>query len=225
MLEMENKDTPTRIDRRKSLKWMASAAAAAPFLGHDVFSAGDAASPSISRGYGLDPDMVKVYNPGELWPLTFSDEQRQKVTVLCDIIMPADETSPSASSLGVQDFIDEWISSPYPDQAKDRKLILKGLDWLDEEAAVLGAPNFLSLEFEQQTAMCHELAKSAKKSSKEYPGSFFLKMRDLISGGYYTTPEGMKDIGYVGNVAQIEWNGPPPEALAHLGLSEEDQLQ
>lgn len=219
---MENPDTPPRIDRRISLKWMLGATASVPFLGQvSLEAAGDEASPVTGKGYGPDPDMIKVYQPGDLWPLTFGDTQRRKVVVLCDIIIPADETSPSASSVGVHDFIDEWISSPYPAQEGDRKLILKGLAWLDEEARARGEADFLSLEFEQQTDICHELAKSAKANAREYPGSFFLKMRDLVSGGYYTTPEGMKDIGYIGNVAQIEWAGPPPEALAHLGLEPE----
>ena len=66
------------------------------------------------RGYGPDPVMVKVYKPGDVWPLTLTEPQRRTTGALCDVIMHADEPSPSASSLGVPDFIDEWISSPYP---------------------------------------------------------------------------------------------------------------
>lgn len=216
---MNNPDTVRKIDRRATLKWIAGAAASVPSLAGGGFAAdGDGAAPATGKGYGPDPDMLKAYRPGDLWPLTFSEEQRRKVIVLCDIVMPADEASPSASSLGVHDFIDEWVSSPYQDQKSDRNLILKGLAWLDEEAGARGAGDFLSLDSGQQTAICHDLAKAAKKDAKKYPGSFFLRMRDLISGGYYTTPEGMKDIGYVGNVVMTEWSGPPPEALAHVGL-------
>ena len=42
---------------------------------------------------------------------------------------------------------------------------------------------------------------------------------NLTAGGFYTTPEGWKDIGYVGNVALAEFPGPPPEVLKHLGLA------
>ena len=48
---------------------------------------------------------------------------------------------------------------------------------------------------------------------------FFKKFRDLTAGGYYTTPEGMKDIGYVGNVPLATFDGPPPEVLRKLGLA------
>jgi len=43
--------------------------------------------------------------------------------------------------------------------------------------------------------------------------------RDLAAGGYYTTPEGMKDLSYTGNVALSAFAGPPPEVLKALGLT------
>ena len=61
---------------------------------------------------------MKVYAAGELWPLTLTKEQRATATALCDLIIPADDTSPAASSVGVVDFIDEWISAPYPEHAR-----------------------------------------------------------------------------------------------------------
>ena len=48
---------------------------------------------------------------------------------------------------------------------------------------------------------------------------FFARFRDLCASGYYTTPAGMKDIGYVGNVALERFDGPPPEVRRKLGLS------
>ena len=32
------------------------------------------------------------------------------------------------------DFVDEWVSAPYPRQQRDRELMLGGLKWLDEQA-------------------------------------------------------------------------------------------
>lgn len=192
-----------------------------PLLGSGQDASSDSGNAPGGKGYGPDPDLQRVYQPGDLWPLTFSDAQRKTMIVLCDIIMPADETSPSASSLGVHDFVDEWISSPYPGQKSDRNAILKGLDWLDEEAERRGGKDFVALDHEIQFAICHELSVLAKKDRKAFPGSFFRRLRDLVAGGYYTTPEGMRDIGYRGNIAMLEWNGPPPEVLDKLGLQPE----
>jgi hypothetical protein len=44
------------------------------------------------------------------------DSQRRLVTFLADLILPEDEYGPAASALRVPDFIDEWVSAPYPKQ-------------------------------------------------------------------------------------------------------------
>lgn len=216
---MRQFDEENRVDRRVALQWIATASASLPFL-EDGLGAAENVPPG-GTGYGPDPDLVRAYRPGELWPLTFDERQRRTVTALSDIIIPRDESSPSASEVGVPDFVDEWISSPYPGQQSDRREILRGLAWLDEEAGRRGAEDFLSLPGEGQLAICEELAVAAKRDRRAFPGSFFRRMRDLVAGGYYTTPEGMKDIGYRGNVAMAEWNGPPPEVLEKLGLEGE----
>ena len=60
----------------------------------------------------------------------------------------------------------------------------------------------------------------AKATPEFQPAArFFKRFRDLTAGGFYTTPEGMKDIGYTGNVPLPEFAGPPPEVLAKLGLA------
>ncbi len=215
---MKDFDETPRIERRVAMEWIISAAASVPFLSQTVIGAtSDSAAPVSGNEYGPDPDMVKVYKPGDLWPLTFSAGQRELVIVLCDIIIPADEQSPSASSQGVHDFVDEWISSPYSAQTSDRNLILKGLSRLNEEAVQKGSLNFISLSAAEQLEIC----KGLSLKPKEFPGNFFLKMRDLVAGGYYTTPVGMRDLGYRGNTPMLEWNGPPKEVLDLLGLEPE----
>jgi len=215
---MNDSHDPPRIERRVALEWMLAASASAPFL-DGLPALGQEAPPA--NGYGRDPKIAATYRPGDLWPLTFTPDQRRLVVVLCDLIIPADDRSPAASAVGVPDFLDEWISSPYRDQASDRNVILRGLKWLDEEAQRRGGSDFASLEPETQTAICRELARAAQEDRRRFPGRFFQRLRDLVAGGYYTTPVGMKDIGYVGNVALSEWNGPPQEALEHLGLEPE----
>ena len=114
----------SELDRRTAIKWVmaASAALKLPSVSFDALAAAPA-----TQGYGKDPDLMKVYASGDLWPLTLNKEQRATATALSDLIIPADDTSPAASSVGVVDFIDEWISAPYPDHAVDRKTVLDGL--------------------------------------------------------------------------------------------------
>lgn len=46
----------------------------------------------------------------------------------------------------------------------------------------------------------------------------FARYRDLAAGGFYTTPAGMKDLRYVGNVARTRFDGPPDDVLEAVGL-------
>ena len=125
-----------------------------------------------------------------------------------------------ASAVGVPDFIDEWISSPYPSQAGDRRTILDGLKWIDEESQRRFQKSFADLTPGQQTVICDDIASLKPKPALKKAAAFFKRFRDLTAGGYYTTPEGAKAIGYTGNLPSGTFEGPPPEALKHVGLME-----
>jgi hypothetical protein len=45
---------------------------------------------------------------------------------------------------------------------------------------------------------------------------FFISFRKLTIGAYYTTKEGFKDIGYIGNVARVSDPGPSEAVKAAL---------
>lgn len=203
-----------RISRRVAVKWVITAAGSA-LLADQLLQA---ASPD-AVGYGTDPDLVRVYQPGDLWPLTLNADQRRTATALCDCIIPADEVSPAASAVGVPDFIDEWVSAPYPKQKADRKLILDGLAWIENESKRRFGRPFSGLNEEDQTAICRDICYEPE-AKPEYRAAarFFARYRDLTAGGFYTTPIGTKDIGYVGNVPLPSFEGPPPELIKRLGL-------
>jgi hypothetical protein len=214
-------DLPSRLDRRTALKWMLTAVASTTLAGRSLGSDASApAAPVSGTGYGRDPDLMKDYAPGDLWPLTMSDAQRRTAAALCDVIIPAEGDTPSASQLAVHDFIDEWISAPYPPQAADRVLILEGLEWLEGESQRRFGGGFAELAAAQQTQICDEICFVPQAAPElQRPARFFARFRDLTAGGFYTTPEGMKDIGYTGNVAMGVFPGPPPEVLQKLGLA------
>ncbi len=222
---MENipAETPGAMDRRQALKWIGAAAAAAAVFPHA--SAQDklprpAAAPGGQR-IGWDPVLNKTYAPGELWPLTLTPKQRKAAASLTDLILPPDNPGDKQpSKLGVQDFIDEWISSPYDETAKDRPIITEGLDWLDAEAQRRFQKDFADLAEPQKCAIADDICgKAAVKKDFKPAQNFFNRFRYLAASGYYTTPQGWKDIGYVGNVPTVNFDGPTPEALKHLGLA------
>jgi hypothetical protein len=210
-----------RLDRRTALKWMLAATATLYWLDRAVpgEAAVKEAKPAAS-GYGSDPDLTRDYKPGDLWPLTLTDAQRLTAIALCDVIIPADDRSPSASSLGVHDFIDEWISAPYPEQQKDRPLIVEGLVWIDSESQRRFNEAFAALGPAQVKSLCDDICyvRTARPALKG-PALFFAKFRDLTAGGYYTTKEGMKEIGYTGNIPSASFDGPPLAVLQKIGLA------
>ena len=222
---MENipTDNSGQIDRRQALKWIGAAAAAAAVFPHA--SAQDRlAPPSASPGgkrIGWDPLLNQNYVPGDRWALTLTPKQRKAAASLTDLILPPNNPGDKLpSQLGVQAFIDEWISSPYDETAKDRPVITEGLDWLDAEAQRRFQKDFAELAEPQKCAIADDICgKTAVKKEFRSAQNFFNRFRYLAASGYYSTPQGWKDVGYVGNVPTLNFDGPTPEALKHLGLA------
>src|SRR5690606_263844 len=130
-----------RVDRRTTIKWLAASMAAGyagcsrdgKRVGPEIPPA-QPAGPAVAaaaKGYGKDPDLM---HPAVPWPRTLTESQLETTTALCDMILPADEHSPAASAVGVPDFVDEWVSAPYPQQQEDREHVLSGLEWLESES-------------------------------------------------------------------------------------------
>lgn len=222
--------TARALDRRTVLKLMA-AAAAVPALGgcepgldgtRDGGTAGARSAGATNpraAGTPWDPDLIAPTVP---WDGILTEDELATLVVLCDVIIPSDEHSPSASSVGAHEFIDEYVSAPYPSMARDLVLVRGGLVWLDTESELRfgeGA-RFRALTDEQQHAICDDICSSEGVAPRfRAAARFFDRVRDLTATAFYTTPEGMEDIGYVGNRAiPGPWPAPPPEVLRHLGL-------
>jgi hypothetical protein len=205
-----------QIDRRTALKWVIAASAA---LQVPVSVAQELAQSAAAKGYGKDPNLLEVHTPGKLWPLTLSQQQRRTAGALSDAILPADGEWPAASKLGAVEFLNEWVSAPYEPMKTDRTLILEGIEWLDTEAQRRFKTRFADLEPAQVAKICDDICPGPNaKKGLEHATSFFTRCRALIAAAYYTTPIGMRDIGYVGNMPLTKFDGPPKEVLKKIGL-------
>ena len=167
------------MDRCTSIKWVLAASAAWPLSGKYAARADPAAT---GRGYGTDPNLLAVYHPGELWPLTFTAAQRRLAGILADIIIPADEHSPGASSVGVVEFIDEWVSAPYPASQRDRPIVLGGFGWLNDEAARRFGKGFSDLAATEQNGICDDICEESRSRWRD-AARFFALYRDLTEIG------------------------------------------
>jgi hypothetical protein len=213
------------MDRRQALKVMAIAAAVPGFAScapadgtrGGAITASPTSNPRAA-GTAWDPDLLAPVIP---WERLLTPDELGTLAVLCDLIIPADDRSPSASRLGAHDFIDEWVSAPYPANERDRLTVRGGLLWLDRESAGRFGEGrrFRDLEEARQRAICDDICYAPDAPAELAAGArFFDRVRDLTAAAFYTTPEGMRDIQYVGNVPLARWDPPPPEVLRHLGL-------
>ncbi|MGH8193756.1 MAG: gluconate 2-dehydrogenase subunit 3 family protein [Woeseiaceae bacterium] len=225
---MTDRDDGLRIDRRTTIKWLAATMAAGyagcsserKQVGEEIPAAprtallGTAAKPDGIR-YGTDPDLI---NPVVPWARTMTEPQLHTSAALCDMILPEDERSPAASTVGVPDFIDEWVSAPYPQQQEDREIILAGLEWLEQQSQDRFDSGFAALKEEEKAALLDTIAFSDKAASELADQvEFFRRFRYLTVGAFYTTKAGIDEVGYIGNVAiSGEYPGPSDEAMAHL---------
>ena len=227
------------ISRRQAIVRMATAASAAAAVGASGAAqaqpaaaapaskaapattvpvpAGDAGESPVKGS--LDPRDPDLVNPILLWKKILTPDELGTTAALCDVIVPGDERSPAPSTVGVPDFVDEWVSAPYPRQKEDCLVVRGGLAWLNTEANRRFGQRFAQLTLVQKTAICDDIAweKTARRRFKA-GARFFDRMRELTVMGFFTTIEGMKDLGYVGNMPAAEWKGPPQEVLRRLKL-------
>ncbi len=215
------------MDRRVAIKWMLAAGAGAMLADPLSFGAPEGVSmPDAAggpgHGYGTDPDLMKPYKGGDYWPLTLTDAERRTTAALCDVVVPAEGGVPAASAVGVPEFIDEWVSAPYPNYARDRKTIVEGLAWIDAESRRRFGRAFADAAGPERVSLCEDIAPQAEEGTPlEAPSKFFRRFRNLTTAGFYTTPVGMKDLGYVGNIPLATFDGPPAALIAKLGLADE----
>lgn len=156
--------------------------------------------------------VVEALSTGQA-PLFFTQKEWETVRLLADLIIPRDDVSGSATDAGVPEFID-FVMKEYPDRQTP---IRGGLAWLDREATSRFGRRFVECDSSQQTALLDDIAWPAKARPEMAAGvAFFTRFRDLVANGFYSSKEGVKDLGYQGNVFVPEWTGCPEEVMNKL---------
>lgn len=208
--DLDTRDLCT-IDRRTTLKWLGATILAA----HAQLASPATKLASKASGYGTDPNLV---NPSVPWPRTLSRAQLLVIATLCDLLLPDDGRSPAASTVGVHDFVDEWVSAPYPDQLADRAIILRGLDWITAQTKQSADMTFDRAPRELQVELFERLF-GKRQPAPDFTDAdqFMPKLRYLAMGAYYTSEAGIADVNHIGNTPIAgDYPGPSPQAQEHL---------
>jgi gluconate 2-dehydrogenase gamma chain len=147
----------------------------------------------------------------------FDDHQWRSVQVLCDLIIPADEHSGSATAAGVPEFIDDWLDfRAREDGNRDLAAgVLGGLAWLDLESTRLFEKDFAAAAPAEQKQILDRIAWPARAAAEDSRwAAFFTRFRDLTVSGFFSSKMGVADLPFLGNKAVAEWQGCDPKVWA-----------
>jgi len=211
------------MDRRKSLKLIATGAVAVPAVLAGC-KTDDKKPEEIKKGteeFALDryPEEIKNEKAILAQGKFFSDHEMATITVLGDIIIPKDEVSGSASDAKVPEFIDFIVR----DMPQHQVPMQGGLRWLDLQCLNRYEKAFKDCSQQQQIEMVDQIAYPDKaKPGMKQGVAFFSLMRNLVATGFYTSEIGIKDIGYAGNTPN-KWNGIPDDVLKQYNLAYTDK--
>lgn len=216
------------MDRRKSLKAMFAGTVTSGFMFtgcltdkevHEEAQAPAGAAPEPGGGYGRTPE--EMARDERLKSETFFNaHEMATIAVLSDLIIPADETSGSATDAGVPEFI-EFIVKDMP---YHQTPLRGGLMWLDHESTKRFEADFVECSEEQQKAILDDIAYPEDvKPHLEQGAQFFARIRNLVATGFFTSKMGIDDLGYVGNVPNV-WDGVPQDVLEKHGVEYDQKI-
>jgi gluconate 2-dehydrogenase gamma chain len=161
-------------------------------------------SPALAQHVHAEIAAVKSLSAGPNYvPKKFTRHNFLTLKKLGEIIIPG------ASDAGAAEFID-FLSSHNDELAA---IFNGGFGWLDNYMQKTYGADFLSATAAQQTESLDKLAYEKNRTSETAPGvPFWTWTRNMVVDAYYTSPAGVKDLGYMGNGAMRVF-GVPKEAV------------
>ena len=161
-------------------------------------------SPALAQHVHMEIAAVKSLSGGPNYvPKKFTRHNFLTLKTLGDIIIPG------ASEAGAAEFID-FLSS-HNDQLA--AIFNGGFGWLDHYMQKTYGADFLYATAAQQTELLDKLAFEKNRTPETAPGmTFFTWTRNMVVDAYYTSPAGVKDLGYMGNGAMRTFSVPQEAA-------------
>lgn len=142
---------------------------------------------------------------GAYKPKAFTEHEYLTLEKLADWIVPADDHSPGATEAGAPAFIDLLASQ----NAELAAIYTGGIAWLDRQMERRYGHDFVGSQAGQQSAMLDLIAYRKNETAELAPGiRFFDWARRMVVDAFYTSPMGVKDVGYMGNTAVAKFEVP-----------------
>jgi gluconate 2-dehydrogenase gamma chain len=152
-------------------------------------------------------------------PQFFNAHEWKTVRMLADYVIPRDERSGSATDARVPEHMDFLLSDK--EANPNAQIAMRGgLAWLDTECRRRFAKDFIDAGDAQRREVLDDIAWPRKaKPEMSHGVAFFNRFRDMTAAGFFSSAIGWKDLQYMGNVFNPNWNGCPPDALRKLDVS------
>ena len=212
------------MDRRESLKALAIGTLGAGTLlvgcdkKTDEKSTQAVKKDAKSEGYGRTPE-EKERDARLMEEKFFTEGEMATITVLSNIIIPADSRSGSASDAGVPEFI-EFMAK---DQPNHQTPLRGGLRWLNIKSQKMFGKSFVDASKEQQIELVDLIAYPEKAKPENSQGvTFFNHMRNLTASGFFSSKMGIEDMEYKGNTPNA-YDGVPDEVLKQYNLAYDEK--
>lgn len=166
---------------------------------------------------GMAAPQTAAAAPGGYQPKALDAHEYELLTVLSDLIIPADERTGSATAAGVPACVDDFLTirgELLLDQIRG------GFLWLDSESRRLHGADFTKLTVAQQKALLDRIAYPRRAALEDRnAAAFFNHLRDLVVNAFYSSETGVKDLQYEGNTMVMDWQGCPDTVLTKLETS------
>ncbi|MES2524427.1 MAG: gluconate 2-dehydrogenase subunit 3 family protein [Gemmatimonadota bacterium] len=156
-------------------------------------------------------------------PKFFNAHEWRTVRVLVDYIIPRDERSGSATDARVPEYMDFVLLDPVMTSDANRIAFHGGLGWMDiESRRRYPGKSFIQATDAERRLLLDDLAYPRKAKPEHAIGvAFFSRLRDMTASGFFSSEMGWKDLRYLGNTFNPNWDGCPPEANRKLGVSQD----
>jgi len=167
-------------------------------------------------------DEAPETNAAPYAPKFFNAHEWSTVLVLADIIIPKDERSGSATDAKAPEFIDFMLMDKETSEAS--KVSMRGgLAWLDNEMRKRFGTDFISSTPANRKVVLDAIAYPKKVNPELRRGAdWFNRFRGNVGSAFFSSAMGWKDLQYMGNVFNPNWNGCPKAATDKLGVSYEE---
>ena len=142
---------------------------------------------------------------GVYQPHLLNAHEFKTVRQLADLIIPPEAGQPGGAGAGAAEFIDLLAAN----NEKLREIWLSGLGWLDHESRKRGGQSFVDAAPALRQQILDDISLRKNSTPELAPGiQFFECARRMVVDAYFTSPAGVKALGYQGNTGMSQFKVP-----------------